>query len=149
MTTILINLGQSHMTTSNLRQYPASTPNHLRATAVPSEYSEPAPISFFPENTFYKTKTWHWVRQQPVQPSISEDSAIRIVLHSVEVVHFTHTIRQIRQDTTTDRHSLPSIHLNMGAYPVEYTSLANPGHLPLPNVVPVPRREKPKCLPAG
>jgi hypothetical protein len=47
MTTIPINLGQSHMTTSNLWQYPASTLNYLHATAVPSEYSEPAPISFF------------------------------------------------------------------------------------------------------
>jgi hypothetical protein len=43
-------------------------------------------------------------------------------------------------------HGLPSIHFNTGAYPMEYTSPANPGRLPLPSIVPVPRWEKPKCL---
>jgi hypothetical protein len=44
------------MTTILLWQYPTSTQNHIRATAVPSEYSEPAPFSFFPKNTFVKPK---------------------------------------------------------------------------------------------
>ena len=46
---------------------------------------------FFSEILFeIKTST---ALQQPSQPSMTEDSAIRIDLHSAEVVHFTHTIR--------------------------------------------------------
>jgi hypothetical protein len=56
MTTLLYKPGQSHMTISIPRQYPASTPNHNRAKVVPSKYSEPAPLSIFPKNTFVKPK---------------------------------------------------------------------------------------------
>ena len=46
---------------------------------------------FFSEILFEnKTST---ALQQPSQPSMTADTAIRIDLHSAEVVHFTHTIR--------------------------------------------------------
>jgi hypothetical protein len=145
------------MTTSNLRQYPASTPNPNTCHGSTLRVLCPAPFSTLPKQSF-ENQNRHWARQWSSQPSMTEDSAIRIELHSAEVVHFTHTIRYIRWDSTTDchtqvcgvriiDHSLPSIHLNMGAYPVEYTSPANPSRLPLPSIVPVPQREKPKCFP--
>jgi hypothetical protein len=88
---------------------------------------------------------------------MTEDSAIRIDLHSTEDVHFTHNIRLIRQDSTTDRHiqvwgvrkneqSLPSIHSSMGACPLELTSPVNPGSLPPLSVAPVPWRENPSVF---
>jgi hypothetical protein len=43
-------------TTIVLRQYPTSTPNHHRATAVPSEYSVRHLSPFLPKNTFIKPK---------------------------------------------------------------------------------------------
>jgi hypothetical protein len=80
---------------------------------------------------------------------MTEDSTIRIDLRSVEDVHFTHNIRLIRWDSTTDRHtqvcvvrtiekSLPSIHSSTSACPVELTSPANPGSLPPLSVDPLP-----------
>ena len=38
----------------------------------------------------------------PFQPSMTEDSAIRIDLHSAEVVHFHHKIRMVCRGSTTD-----------------------------------------------
>jgi hypothetical protein len=76
MTTLLINFGQSHMTTFHLRQYPPGTPNQACATAVPSEYFI-WHFLHYSEIHFCK-QNWHWVRQQPVQPSMTEDLAIRI-----------------------------------------------------------------------
>ena len=35
-----------------------------------------------------------------IQPSLTVDTATRIVLHSAEVVHFHHNIRYIRQGKT-------------------------------------------------
>jgi hypothetical protein len=53
--------GQSNMTTSFPRQYPASTLNHSRATAVPSEYSARDLSPFLSEITFVKQNR-HWAR---------------------------------------------------------------------------------------
>jgi hypothetical protein len=85
------NHGQSHMTISQLL---GSTLRVLQTTPMPWKHppsTSSGTISTF-LNFFYKSKTWHWAMWWSFQLSMTEDSAIRIGLHSAEVLHFTHKI---------------------------------------------------------
>jgi hypothetical protein len=92
MTTILVNSGQSHITTSIPSVVPCKYSEPYLCHGSTLRVLHPAPFSIFPKSTFEKQNR-HWARQQSSQPSMTEDSAIRIDLHSAEVVHFTHNIR--------------------------------------------------------
>jgi hypothetical protein len=82
--------GQSNMTTI-LINFGSITHDHFPPSVVPYKYSKPSMChgstlrvlrpTFSPSlsKIHFEKQNRHWVRQQPVQPSISEDSAIRIV----------------------------------------------------------------------
>jgi hypothetical protein len=123
------------MTISIPSVVPSKYSNQNHATAEPSKYSVSHKLHFS-KNHFVKSKTRH--RLSMAIPTVHDQGhGYSNRLHSAEVVHFTHTIRLIHRDTTTDRHtqvcgvwiidrSPPSIFLSTGAYPVEFTSPARP-----------------------
>ena len=84
-----------------------------------------------------ETKTLHLGHRTAHQLSITEDMAIRIVLHSAEVIHSTHTIRKLTVSATSRHtrcmrswvtdHSLLLAHPSTGPCPHEHSSNTQSG----------------------
>jgi hypothetical protein len=124
------------MTTLKHRQYPLSTPIHLRATAVPSKYSVRHKLHFSRKPFINQNLTLGNVvisttvhdRGRGYSNSFTLCRGCTLYPHQpINPPGYHHGSSYTSMRGSDNRSKPPSISLSTGAYPVEFTSPACPG----------------------